>query len=258
MADYLVAAQYQEANGFDREHVAYGGWGFAPPRKAGVPDHMDLAHTRCVLHALTTADAALEDFALDEQVLERAGLFLRLLQRLPDESRPHPAPPTWLGTAEAWRAGDQRSFDGGFYFSPVVLAANKGGVAEDPPHWRSYATATCDGLVALLATGADHSDARVRAASDWLARHDDFDYPQGVPRDHPEPWGASIRYYHYAARAAVFRELTPADNAARGRLSAIVAARQQPNGSFANPSGHLMKEDDPLLCTALALLALCR
>lgn len=256
MAEYLIASQYNEAHGFDAAHVAYGGWGFAAPRRPGVADHMDLAHTRVVLQAIAAADASLDDFSVNPPVYERAECFLRLLQRRPDETRQHPIPFNWLGTQEAWHAGARHSFDGGFYFSPVVLAANKGGFAKDLPHWRSYATATCDGVLALLATGAAANDSRVQAAMEWLANHSDPDYPEGVPRDHPEPWGDSIRYYHYQARAAVLARLAPHAAAARAALVEAVEARQRPDGSFSNPSGHLMKEDDPLLCTALAALAL--
>jgi hypothetical protein len=259
MAEYLASTQYGEAHGFEPSHVAYGGWGFAAPRVPGVADHMDLGHTRCVLQALVEADAALDEFALDERVLPRAELFLRLLQRAPEESRPHPLPADWLGTAEAWHAGGGRSFDGGFYFSPVVLAANKAGFADDPPHWQSYATATCDGLLSLLSLGADGDDPRTRSAMAWLATHPDLDYPQGVPRDDPQRWGESIRFYHYAARAAVLQRLPVEDRASRAsrrKLAELVAKRQRPDGSFVNAAGHLMKEDDPLVCTALAVLAL--
>jgi len=33
---------------------------------------------------------------------------------------------------------------------------------------------------------------------------------------------------------------------------------QQPDGSFENREGSLMKEDDPLVCTGLAVIALSR
>ncbi|NIP85921.1 MAG: hypothetical protein GTO03_10320, partial [Planctomycetales bacterium] len=76
------------------------------------------------------------------------------------------------------------AYDGGFYFSPVVLAANKGRTegSREPAPWRSYATATCDGLLALLAAGVPVEDERVRSARAWLARHPRVDLPAGVPR----------------------------------------------------------------------------
>ena len=68
-----------------------------------------------------------------------------------------------LGSEEVTR---NPAFDGGFYFSPIVLGANKGRIersAGDEPSrafFRSYATATCDGVLALLAAGVDPKDQR--------------------------------------------------------------------------------------------------
>src|SRR6478672_238308 len=62
------------------------------------------------------------------------------------------------------RASLTPPFDGGFYFSPIVLTANKGREERDKRgmyYYRSYATATCDGLLALLACGVPRSDERV-------------------------------------------------------------------------------------------------
>ena len=42
----------------------------------------------------------------------------------------------------------------------------------------------------------------------------------------------------------------------RRACRAELAPRQRPDGSFANERNHLMKEDDPLLATALAVIAL--
>jgi hypothetical protein len=82
-------------------------------------------------------------------------------------------------------------------------------------------------------------------------------YPQGVPTDHPEPWGEAIRFYHFAVRAEAYDALKwPGDW--RTRLSALVARHQAADGSFRNAASPLMKEDDSLLCTALALVALTR
>jgi hypothetical protein len=53
----------------------------------------------------------------------------------PSETRPQPT------LTEG--ATSHQAYDGGFYFSPVVLAANKGGSeAGSQTSFRSYATAT--------------------------------------------------------------------------------------------------------------------
>jgi hypothetical protein len=99
------------------------------------------------------------------------------------------------------------------------------------------------------------SDDRIVRAVEWLRAHDDLNYPQGVPTDHPEPWGDAIRFYHYAVRAEAYDALDwPGDW--RSRLAEVIAKTQSADGSFRNTASPLMKEDDPILCTALAVVAL--
>jgi hypothetical protein len=254
----LAAAQFSEANGFRESDPAYGGWGFDKPRLPGQSGHMDVAHTRRALQALSAARKwdRFQDGMFDyDGVTRRAEAFLRVVQRHPGRVAADP-PPTYMYL----HYRDNVPFDGGFYFSPVVLDANKGrftGTFEGRvgPYYRSYATATCDGLLALLACGVSREDERVAKAADWLRAHPDFDYPEGVPRDHPDPWGDAIRFYHYAVRAEAYDALSrPGDW--RQKLAATIAKTQAADGSFRNAVSPLMKEDDPILCTALAVIAL--
>jgi squalene-hopene/tetraprenyl-beta-curcumene cyclase len=242
----LVTEQYTPENGFPAASLAFGGWGFGGRRSAGKPGHMDIAHTRRVLQALREAGTQ------DSVLFERAQTFLRLMQRHPSERRPQPVPHTLIGNVPALAR-----FDGGFYFSPVVLDANKGAVGLDErgAFHASYATATCDGLLALLAAGVPREDERVRAAVDWLARHARLDHPEGIPTGTPQNWGEAVYYYHLAVRAEVDAALGRS-GASRSRIADELRPRQRENGSFANDRNHLMKEDDPLLATALAVLAL--
>jgi len=245
MQAFLMSAQYQEANGFSETDVPYGGWGFNAPVRSGVVGHMDLAHTRKALAALQSLADTPESHALRQ----RAQLFLLLMQKHPDAAAPQPHPVEIPGTELP------SPFDGGFYFSPVALSANKALYDEENFCWRSYATATCDGILALLAAGVGEDDQRLVAAVEWLKEHSDVDYPQGVPTDHPEPWGDAIRFYHYAVRAEVYRRLNfPVED--RAWLAAAVITHQRPDGSFVNTMSPLMKEDDPVVCTTLAVMAL--
>jgi squalene-hopene/tetraprenyl-beta-curcumene cyclase len=257
MSRFLAGAQFQEANGFSTKDPAYGGWGLNAPQSPGVPGHMDLAHTRraqdalAVLERGNTFEAPIYDRA---PLVERAQAFLAVVQKRPEAASRQPGAVN--GDEPSTIPDEAPPYDGGFYFSPVVLAANKGRVEDEPtPHWRSYATATCDGILALLAAGVPREDERVKAAVAWLDRHTDIDYPQGVPTEHPEPWGEAIRFYHYSVRAEAYRALdVPMDE--RRRLAAAVAKHQREDGSFVNTASPLMKEDDPVLCTAQAVTAL--
>jgi hypothetical protein len=263
MTEYLVDQQYCEATGFGPEHVCYGGWGFGGRRPiGGSPGHMDIGHTRHVLQALRAAGHD------DPQTYARAERFLRLLQKHPSETRDQPQPEE----SRKQRAGSvsDRSpttpespgvvkppYDGGFYFSPIVLAANKGGTLEHAgqKYFASYATCTCDGILALLACGVPPTDERIQAASQWLNDHPNIHEPEGVPKNTNENWRDSIQFYHYAVRAECYRALSwkgPWESDLRNGLR----MEQRADGSFVNRRGFLMKEDDPLLCTALAVLAL--
>lgn len=242
----LVAEQYGPANGFRESALVFGGWGFGGRRSPGSAGHMDIAHTRRVLQALREAGTG------DAAVFFRALAFLRLMQRHPSERRTQPAP---LLTTASLPKGVR--FDGGFYFSPVVLDANKGAVLADQQgaYHGSYATATCDGLLALLAAGLEVADDRVRAARGWLLGHERLDHPEGVPTDTPQAWGEAVYYYHLAVRAEAYAALGLSARL-RPRMAPELGPWQRPDGSFANERNHLMKEDDPLLATALAVIAL--
>lgn len=247
MAERLIEAQYSESNGFGPETLAYGGWGFGGQLPlGGSPGHMDLHHTRCVLQSLQIA-------GLNQRAtIQRALAFLLLMQRHPNVLNHRPAHREACSFA-AWDG----PFDGGFYFSPVVLAANKGGMRDNgtSAYFGSYATCTCDGILALLACGVALDDERTRAAIRWLDRHPSLEWPGGVPHDLSENWGQSILFTHLASRAEVMREIDAPD-VDRRKLRNHVLRLQKRDGSFCNDDGFLMKEDDPILCTALAVLAL--
>ena len=112
-------------------------------------------------------------------------------------------------------------FDGGFCSSTVTLGSNKGDTAGK--HLQSYATATADGLLALLASGYAREDQRVRAAFEWLKAHDTLSYPEGIPHDHPVQWHLVMRFYHLASRGGCL-----SGNGLRGAMAAGNAAHDQP------------------------------
>jgi hypothetical protein len=249
LARYLVLQQFAEAAGFSPDSPAYGGWGFGINQRPTLSSFVDLSHTRRVLAALAEANK------IDAEIKSRALCFLSLLQKSPKETR-SPLIPTKSPMTSGFIPPP---YDGGFFSSPNVSYANKGRIAKDPlagrPYYRSYATATCDGVLALLATGVPQTDDRVLDAVRWLERHSGWNLPPGIPAEHSEPWAESMIYYHCAARAQVFNELAIAKDWRRN-LCTFLAERQNEDGSFLNPQGRLMKEDDPILCSALALIAL--
>jgi len=214
MARWLLQQQCYEARGFAADAPAYGAFGFGarglPP---GEPGHVDLTHTRFALQALAAADR------LDDGVRMRADVLLQRLQ----------------------------NGDGGFAFSPVVAEANKAGRGDDD-RFRSYATATADGVLALRALGAGDDDPRVAAAHRWLAKNARADRIGGIDEHPAEPWHDALRFYH----AMVLAEAWPP---ARRDLARMLRDRQRADGSLQSEIVTAMKEDDPLLATSLALHA---
>lgn len=250
MCDWLARHQFTEQLGFTPAHGAYGGFGFGgrgvSPERTGV---MDVVHTRNALQALREAGRA------GDAICQAAQTFLRMVQRHPDDARAQPAVP---GEPDgAWA----NTYDGGFYFSPAFLAMNKGlyeGARDGKAaYFRSYATATSDGLLALLAAGVAATDSRVQDAKQWLIARPEYETTAGLPPDAPTPWGEAMFHYHLAARAEALAA-TQAPGDWREKTLEVLTRRQRADGSYQNNTTPLMKEDDPILCTALAVKALTR
>lgn len=223
LVSYLRAQQLTERNGWKAQSPPYGGWGIGGNRRTPpYPGHVDLSMTRYVLQALLTAGVPRSDPAFS-----RARVFVERCQNF------DPAHP-----------GDA---DGGFYFSTVVLDANKAG--SDGERYRSYGTTTADGILALLATGCDLKDARVRAAGRWLTKNH---IPAGAPGFMGEPyqrWKAGLRFYYASASSEAFRALKVD---AKPDVIEFLIREQRTNGAWVNAE-NLVKEDDPLIATVFAV-----
>lgn len=125
--------------------------------------------------------------------------------------------------------------DGGFCYSRAAPSTNK------TDGFASYGSATADGILALRALGADSMAAEV-----WLDRHFQAGRTPGVG----EPWEQGLFYYYAASAAAAIP-----DPSKRRALAAEIRRRQFVDGLWRNPSP-IMKEDDPVIATCFALLAL--
>jgi hypothetical protein len=251
----LANEQLREQTGFDPHDPAYGGWSFGP-RPEGSPGHVDLSITRHVLEALAEARFLARDEALArrETIADRAEQFLAYHQRDPRDLRPQP--PDRAGPLGAIPPPS----DGGFYLSAIVTAANKGGIATDAEtgrrYFASYASATAEGLLALLAVGVETADPRVEAARAWLVeRHPRIDIHEGIPENDPTGWQDGLRLCHLAVRAEAHAAMGGPEGW-RESIRREFARFQRADGAVQNLAGALMKEDDPYLGTALAVIAL--
>lgn len=208
LVEALRRQQLIEPLGWKPSDAAYGAWGIGgAARTAPFAGHVDLSMTRHVIEALAAAGGP-------DDALAKARIFVDRC----------------------------RGRDNGFHFSTVVNDANKAG--SDRAGYRSYGTATADGILAFRAIGATDS-----AATVWLRKNHAAGSAPGFDGEAYARWPAGLRYY-YAAVSSEVIGCTPA-------MAGALARRQRPDGSWANEEP-LVKEDDPLIATAFAVRALAR
>jgi prenyltransferase beta subunit len=148
--------------------------------------------------------------------------------------------------------------DGGFHFIYDDPTRNKAGqVADAPGTFHSYGSTTADGLAALELCNDQADTARRAAAEKWLITHFRADHHPGTYIETHEMNRDAVFYYYAASAARVLRHLK-GDNRDRVReLAAQLARRQANDGSWTNPV-ELVRENEPLVATSNAVLALAR
>jgi hypothetical protein len=235
LTTYLISQQFVEHRGIVPSDRAYGGWGFGETDLGfGETGHVDLSHTRRVLQSLQMM------IPYEDSILLKARVYLDRVQNDHEDGVPYP-----------------NHLDGGFFTSIVTPETNKSVHVPDIEHtWYSYATATCDGLIARIATGQTLEDDQVSQAMEWLAAHQRLDAPEGIPEDDPLQWHRVMKYYHLAVRSEAAR--ATGDAWPPEEVLKLLSKEQLPDGSFINPMGGPNKEDDPLLATTLTVIALNR
>lgn len=225
MVAWLRTQQMLAADGWNG-HPAQGGFGFGSMKARIPPDagHVDLSMTRRALQALVAFGA---DSATDPALLQGAAFVTRC-----------------------------QSPDGGFVYSPVELALNKG--ARDPARtteldaYAGYGSATCDGVLALTALGGH--EAQIQQGLAWLHAHHRLDQNPGVGDGPVVQFAAAMRGYYRAGAAQVFA-LHGGPSGWRGAMADAVLAEQLADGRWQNEVA-LQKEDEPLVATTFAVQAL--
>ena len=120
---------------------------------------------------------------------------------------------------------------------------------------RSYGSMTYAGLKSMIYAGLKPDDPRVKAASDYIAKHYSLDENPGL--------GERGLYYYYQTFARTleligkptFVDAGGTSHDWRAELAAALSNRQDANGSWVNKADSFM-EGDPNLVTAYGLLAL--
>lgn len=235
LISYLLGAQCAEERGFDKESPSYGGWDFLGQGDAhGVTTGTNVSVTCLVLEALA------EELRLDPK-----GKQAREMEASVSRAA------TWTGRCQ--------QKDGGFCFTPEPMSLNNKAEFKDDARRepRSYGTATCDGLRALLACGIKADDKRITKAAAWLAERTSLELVPGFEGLPPElGWQRGLRFYYYASLAKVLPQLPVSDIPSRRQaLLEMLLKLQREGGSFLNESDR-MRENDPLIATGLGVVAL--
>jgi hypothetical protein len=234
--NYLLAAQVHKRRGFAPDSPSYGGWDFLGLEDAtGITTGTNVSITCFVLEALAgerqrvvTAGPAAE--TLDAALRDGKSYVLRCQQA-----------------------------DGGFAFTCEPASLNNKAAYRDREltQPRSYGTATCDGVRALLACGVKAGEEPLAKALAWLAKRPELEVVPGFEGLPPEAgWDRGLRYYYYASLARGLPHFPlPDRDSRRAALAKHVIGLQQANGFWVNESDR-MRENDPLIATPLALVAL--
>lgn len=233
---WLRTRQFSANTACPHSAPEFGGFGLGDVPRT-FPDGTDLVGlsvTTAVLEALQAAGVP-----HDDAMVQDARTFVERCQWFDDEAAP------------------TKKADGGFCFLPTAdWRAGKAGLRDvvgERRRARSYGTATADGVRALLACGLPADAPRVQAGLRWLAERGRDEVP-GVVEYGDAQLERSLRLYWLQSLAALADRLPDHASAARWRAGARaqVTALQRPDGSFVG-LGNAMKEDDPLVATALAL-----
>ncbi len=226
---FLRGLQWDEGENKDMSSTYYGGAGYGGHRRP------DLSNTNFFIDALAATGVKSNDPAM-----KKALLFVSRCQNLESEYNTTP----FAGKIN----------DGGFYYTPADGGKSEAG-GDPQTGLRSYASMTYAGLKSMIYAGVKPDDPRIKAAIEWLSQHYDLDSNPGM--------GTAGLYYYYhtfakALSALGHKEFQDADGKThdwRRELTAELASRQQPNGSWVNENRRWM-ESDPNLVTAYSLLAL--
>ena len=236
--NFLLAHQFTTANGWNEGDWQFGGWGYSGivPKKPpiGLPPAVLEANLSATAHALMALSKA--GIVKDHPSYERAYLLVRRC----------------------------RNSDGGFFFTPGDPIRNKAGMDSKPgekPRYRSYGSATADGLRCLKVLIDAHFfgevfedfDGQIRETDKWLLNrfkpatvffhHGDFTPDRDKDRD--------AAFFYYAA--ALSEHI--GGGVLRDEILEAVLVRQREDGAWKNGLNTL-REDDPIVATALAMMAL--
>ncbi len=231
---FLKKLQWDEDEGKTDKDDFYGGAGYDSKSRP------DLSNTQFFVEALHEAGVPADDPAL-----RKALIFVSRCQNFKSEFNDRP----WAGKIN----------DGSFIYSAAAGGQTK--TSDDPKNQNlsGYGSMTYAGIKSMIYCGVGKEDRRYKAAYEWIQKNYTLDANPGMPPDFAER--GLYYYYHTLAKTLDVMGVDEIIDATgkkhdwRAELTAAIAKRQQPNGSFVNKNDRWM-EGDPNLVTGYVLMAL--
>jgi squalene-hopene/tetraprenyl-beta-curcumene cyclase len=226
---FLKGLQWDENEDKEISDLSYGGGGY------GKHERPDLSNTSYLIEALKTSGNGPESDAM-----RKALIFISRCQNLETEHNTTPYA--------------SKNPDGSFYYTCAAGGDSKSGELANGG-LRGYGSMTYAGLKSMIYAGVDKNDPRVKAAYAWIEKNYSLKQNPGLGT------AGLFYYYHTLAKTLDAMEVDYVVDANgvkhdwRRELTAELAARQRPDGSWINENSRWL-EGDPNLVTAYALLAL--
>ncbi|MFM7181723.1 MAG: prenyltransferase/squalene oxidase repeat-containing protein [Verrucomicrobiales bacterium] len=238
---YLVKQQHDFDVPGQKDNPLDGGLGYG---SRPIPD---MSNTMIAMEALVKTKKLFEDRG-DKQAAdldwEAALTFISRSQNLPGTND------------QAWAQSPSAEDHGGFIYSPTESKAGEVALPGGGKGQRSYGSMSYAGLLSMIYADVKADDPRVVGVRDWVSRNYTL-------KENPNMGAQGLfYYYHTMAKALVAanvsriekKDAEPVDW--RTELAVKLFDLQKSDGSWLNDESKRWMEDDGVLVTAYALLAL--
>ncbi len=232
-ATFLKKLQWDEEEGKKAEDDFFGGAGYDSKSRP------DLSNTHFFVEALHAAGVPSDDPAL-----KKALVFVSRCQNLKSEFNDRP----WAGKIN----------DGSFIYSAAAGGQTK--TSDDPKApLTGYGSMTYAGIKSMIYCGVSKDDPRYAKAFEWITKNYTLDANPGMP---PELGGRGLYYYYHTMAKTLDAMAADSVTDAAGKkhdwkaeLTAELAKRQKPDGSWVNPTDRWLEGEGPLV-TGYSLMTL--
>ena len=212
--------------------------------------HSDLSNTHLALEALYYSKKVLADTEFDETSefdLDWNGA-IEFVSRCQNSEETAKTLGKWAGVREEDK--------GGFIYFPGDTKSEEIELPDGRTALRSYGSMSYAGLLSLIYAELSEDDPRVTAVRKWLANNYTLDENPGMEAQ-------GLFYYYHTMAKALSTSRTGKIELADGKkadwrteLAVKLFDQQQNDGSWVNQDSNRWMENDPVLVTSYALLAL--